>query len=406
MASAYLAMTANRGEDSDCLYGALTRKNAKRIGWRALKTLNRKFNLGFSFHETDLIATSPTGSNIVFIGLEDKDAAEAVRGEKFKLIVLDECASYGPSFEYTIEEVLEPTLMDLQGTLAMVGTPGAACIGPFYDATEGEKKAGYSRHKWTLLENPFLPHAAAWLEEKKKRKGWSNTNPIYLREYRGLWVRNNSSLIYDFADARNLGNPENPTSLYTVMGVDLGYEDDTAIVVVGFSDDSPNLYVLDSFKKAKLLPAEVARLVEDFIARYKPVSIVADTGGLGKAIVEEMRVRYALPVRAAEKRNKYEYIELINSDFKEGRIKVAPNLRSLREELAMLQWDEDRRKIDDRFSDHQADALLYAWRECQHFGFRAREEKKPFGVQSFWDERIKKLEERLQQNESKNWWEK
>jgi hypothetical protein len=401
-----LELGALANPNTSGLYTALTRQSAKRIAWKVFKQHDRQYKLGAKFNNTDLTIEYPNGSDIRLMGINDPDAAEAIRGEKLFGAVLDEAQAYGPHLEYVMEEIITPCLIDLDGWMALIGTPNAACTGPFFAATEQANKE-YSQHHWTLLNNPHIPHASKWLASYRKKKGWSEDNPIYMREWRGIWVRSANSLVYQYAENRNCATVSlDPKDTNYILGVDLGYEDASAIVVIAYSLSSPTLQVVETFKRTKMLPSELAAEVKRFDEKYKPAAIVADTGGLGKAIVEEMRKRYGLTIRAAEKRNKFEYVELINSDFVEGKIKIAPHLKELRDELSLLQWDEDRKKEDSRYENHLCDALLYAWRECGHWGWRAVHDAPKYGTEAWSLQHEKEVEDKLVNAEKLSWWEK
>ena len=283
-----LAINALRRPGTAYLYAGLTRRSAKRIGWKALKKLNQVYRLGIDFNATDLTATFPSGSEIIFIGLDDLDAAESIRGEKFCVILLDESASYGPHLRYIVDEVLTPMLMDEDGALWWMGTPSAACAGPFFDADTKADKSVVPSYHWTVLDNPYIPHAARWLEGYRKKKGWSEDNPVYQREYLGLWMKDDSSMVYRYDADKCRGILSPALEWNYILGVDLGYDDATAIVVVAYSTSSPNLYVVDEFKKTRMIPSAVADKVREFQVRYSPVATVLDTRGDGKAIAEEM----------------------------------------------------------------------------------------------------------------------
>ena len=398
-----LSIQALRCPGTNYLYAGLTRKSAKRVGWKTLKKLNSTYRLNVHFHETDLIATFPNGSELCFIGLDDADAAEALRGEKFRIILLDESASYGNNLKYVVEEVLTPMLMDEDGSLWWMGTPSAACAGPFFDADRNKEIPSYH---WTCLDNPYIPNAAAWLAKYRAKKGWSIDNPIYRREYLGEWLKDSTSLVYKYDSDKCIGELFDGHAWNYIMGVDLGYDDASALVVVAYSDRSPNLYVVDTFKKTRMLPSDVAEKVKEYQAKYSPVATVIDTGGLGKAIAEEMKARHGINLRPAEKKNKREYIELVNSDLYEGRIKITRSALPLREEMSILQWDQDRRHEDTRFENHLCDAFLYAWRESGHWGFRRPEQTVKPGTDAWARTHERELAERLQAEEKKGWWEK
>ena len=404
----YLVETAFKYPESLSAYIGLTRSSAKRLMWMELKRANRKYHIGMSFNNSELICTMPNGSQIVLTGANDEADIDKLRGSAYRLVILDEAASFGPHMETLVEEVLEPALIDHNGVLAMIGTPNAACAGMFFKATT-DPRFGYSNHSWTILENPHIPHADEWLKKRMKQKNWDEEHPVYLREWRGQWIRSDDSLIYKFKDERNLYDhlPEHEHDFDYILGVDLGYEDATAFVIGAYSRDLPHFYVVDCFKQSKMLPSEIAERIGAYSEQYNFTSIVADTGGLGKSIVEEFKQRWALPIRAAEKKNKASYIELMNSDLASGFVRVQADSQLL-EEWRLLQWDEDRKKDDGRFENHLSDACLYAWRESKHFTYSAEVLPPTVGSPEYYKQVEKDLwagkTRDLERSETESWW--
>jgi len=109
-----------------------------------------------------------------------------------------------------------------------------------------------------------------------------------------------------------------------------------------------------------------------------PEAIVADTGGAGaKILIETINARYGLGIIPAEKKDKQAFIELVNSDFHAGHIKIQAGT-DLAHELGGLQWDLSRnsklilartgRLVEDpNCPNHLTDALLYLYRYSYHF---------------------------------------
>ena len=361
----YMLEVAHKYSNSLIPYIALTRSVAKRLMWGALKRANTQYHIGMKFNNNELIATLKNGSQISLNGANDEADIDKLRGSAYPLVVIDEAASYGPFLPELVEDVLEPALIDYSGTLLMTGTPNARCHGHFFNATT-DPKSGYSVHKWTIRENPYIPHAGDYLDKKLIQKGWGGDNPVYLREWCGKWIRSDDSLVYRYSDKNRVTEEDIPDGLDYILGVDLGFTDATAFVVWGFSSDSPNAYLVEGVKQSRLITSEIAEIIEDMHYKYNFTSMVCDTGGLGKSMVEEMRRRYGLPLKAAEKRNKFSYIEYFNDGLRTGRIKVLGD-SDIFDEWDLLQWNENRNKEDDRFENHLSDASLYGWRECRHF---------------------------------------
>lgn len=375
-AAAYLILESLKYSESLNVYVALSRKAARRILWPILKRFNKQYKIGATTNELELEMTFPNGSQIWLTGATDSSDIDKLRGNAYRLVVVDECASFGVFFGTMIEDVIEPALADYDGTLALIGTPGAACAGFFYNATTGAMP-GWSNHEWTLLDNPLFPRwtgkknwqalALRWLRDMRDEKGWPETYPTYQREWLAKWIVDEAGLVYKYSPERNLyeGAPVG-AEWVRILGVDLGTDDPTAFAVLSYSRTDRTAYLLEDYAKSQMSIDDIATKIRYYQQKYHCTRIVMDTAGLGKAIALEIRRRFSLAIEPAEKKEKLAYIELFNSDLLLGRFKAYKDSGWV-DEAAILQWDEDRKKEDSKFSNHRTDAVLYAWRECQHY---------------------------------------
>ena len=355
-------------------YITLSMKNARRILWATLHELDLKFGLNLEFRANDLTATLSNGSQIILAGATDYEEIQKLRGPKYGAVILDEVQSMKASVCRTlVVDILEPATMDLDGTLCAFFTPSASAAGYAYDIDHVDD--AWERHHWTMLHNIHLPRAGDWLAQRKSENHWTDDTPVFRREYLGEWIHDQETLVYGFNPERNLCEPSPDSNLESfVLGIDLGFVDASAFVILGFSEDSPDVYVVHSEKTSGLTTEDIARKIHILVDRFDPVRVVADSGGLGKMIVEELNKRYELNVWPAEKSKKLDHITLINSDFQTGRLLIeeSPSTEPLRDELTLLEWNlaekEKGRFIErDDLENHCSDAMLYGWRECMHY---------------------------------------
>lgn len=404
-----LLMSAMDPVQADVAYIGLTLGTAKRLMFRPLQRLNDTHSLGFEFNKADLTATAPNGNMIYMCGANTEEDTEKLRGPKLKKVALDESASFRVHLRYLIEEVLEPALIDTDGTLELIGTPSANPTENYFHKATTEASEGFSVHRWTILDNPFIPHAGEWLKKYRARKNWEESHPIYRREWLGEWTMDGDSLVYKYRREKNHYDLLPGHKLMNVMGVDLGFDDAFTICVIGFSEQTRSCYVVHQFKKSGLLPAQMAEEIQRAREAFKPISIVADHGGLGKAICMEFQSRYHIPLKPAEKSQKMAYIELLNGDLLSGMLKIQDGT-PLVNEMKTLQWDPDRPgKEDERSSNDLCDSALYAWREAKHYlGEEAMPEPEKDSTQ-YWNAVAKKMEEKEMEDfankQEKPWWE-
>lgn len=233
--------------------------------------------------------------------------------------------------------------------------------GYFYEITTGDgSRKSWPTHRWNVLDNPFLPHAAQWLEEKRVDSGLDPTSPSYIREWLGQWCRDIDSLCYPYDHDRNgvWGTLDTvSTERRYVLGVDLGVVDSTAFVLGAYDKSCPDLHLLEAWSKSGLSPSGAAVKVLEYRHRFPGIRVVADTGGIGRAFTEEWAQRHGIQAEAAVKADVRGQIWTMAGMLRSGVIKVhLPGCSSLVAEWQQLPWDEDRSGHDPAYPDHESDA--------------------------------------------------
>lgn len=360
--------------------------------WKSLLEFDELYKLGIKFHHTLKTATLPTKATIQLMGADTIEAADKGRGGKYPLVIVDEIGTYRPRVaEYLLQDVVEPATMDYNGAVVLAGTPPAFYTDEdiFYRACR--PGSGWSHHHWTALDNPHIPrelgpsltdeerlaYRMEWLAGIRERNGWTEATPKYRREYMGEWASEDGDMVFRWDSGRNLcPTSPNLSGAMFVLGIDVGHNDPCAFVVLAVCPGDSHIYVIESYQETGLIPSAVAARVARLQARYTFTSIVVDTGGLGKGYAEEMKQRYHIPVRAAQKRQKAAYIEYLNGDLSNGTIQaVQAANRELIADVQRLPWNDDHTDAHSGYPDHLPDALLYAYREMRGFthGLGARD---------------------------------
>jgi phage terminase large subunit len=365
VAAIKLLQCAARIPNSTALYLALTQRYAKVIMWRKLKQICTQYKLKVEFKESELICLLPNNSRIVLYGADKENLMDTLLGDAYCTVVIDEAQSFGTHLQDMIDEVLEPATLDFDGDIALIGTPGPTCNGIFYDAAVGSADY-YSRHKWSLMDNYHLHNAKTWLEDLKQRRQWTEDNATYRRQYLGEWVIDLSALVYKFNVNKNLYHELPEVHFNYIIGLDYGWNDATAFCVLAYSEKWPHAYIVDCYGRSSMTPSMIAVELEKLMKKYSPERIIADTGGLGKSITEEMRLRYGLPIQAAEKTEKMTAIDMINCDFVDSRLFVNAKLKNLHMQYEALTWD-DKHKEDPGLPNDLCDCCLYAHRFSRHY---------------------------------------
>jgi hypothetical protein len=312
------------------------------------------------------------GAILYLLGAHDWDDLDKARGlERVRRAYVDECGTQKPAnLEYLVNDVLDPALGDTDGELTLSGTPGRALMGYWYEVTNG-MRPGWSTHRWTIADNPHLPGAerlARILAENK----WAEDNPIYLREWLGRWVRDESALVFAFDPRRNVipQRPELGKGWTTVLAIDFGIVHSVAWVILAFGPYGRTVYVLHSESKAGLSVTETAEKTQEIIATWQPDEIVGDLGGMGKAFGVEFAKHWGITVIPADKRDKRTALEYTSDALRTGQLLSHEDNEGLHRELDSLQWDDRHEDIADGQDDHEAEALVYGYRRCPAYANR------------------------------------
>ena len=411
---------------------------------------NDRYGLGLKWNNSRYSWQHENGSRGHLAGAETVADIERIRGAlaEADIAIVDECKSFAPDLlAQLIRDVLLPGLLTRDGVLVLGGTPGSIPVGMFYEATSAlcrtetacdtckkthptcipvgleddplyacfdpESRAALWRlHSWELRDNEASPGAWKRALADKMRAMWSDDHPAWRREYLGEWVTDASDLVYAYANHKHrddfvtwvpVRTKQNPAGLPLdlgpwrfVLGIDLGFVDDSALVLAAYSETMRQMRVVYDFKAPGMTIDAFFDKVFEIIDTYgRPDAIVADTAGGGsKMLIETLNQRYGLGVEAAKKSEKADHIELVNSDFSLGNIKLIPG-SDLAHELCGLQWDlsRDSKTIlartgrlheDPACPNHLCDALLYLYRYSYHFWSQAPERGVDPGTPDWW----------------------
>ena len=385
--AAWLLDGAERKPGETCAYIALSQKQARRILWQTLRRVTGRHQIPITFHEQTLMATLENGSRIWITGCDNQGQADDFRGDRYYRVAIDEAGSFPDWLAYLVNDALNPALMDLDGELAMVGTPGLVPVGFFYERSAGEHP--WPTHHWTSLDNPYVP-GEKYLNEQRGENGWDTNHPTYVREYLGQWVRDDEARIYPFEPSRNTGTapPLGERGWLRVLSVDLGYDDPCAFTLSVSLQGHPEVYFERAWTERKLTPAHISGKIQQLRAEQKIHRIVIDEGGLGKSISEGFR-NDGIPCEPAEKSKKLAAIHEVRGALLAGTLRIDPqSCRGLRDEWLTVPWNEKRDDHHESFRDDLCDSALYGWRA--HRSFYRPEHEAPAVGSPEWHEAERK----------------
>lgn len=375
------------------LYITLSKTSARNIIWSDLVKMVMEHDIDVKFNHHEMVATFWNGSKVLIGGAKDTQEIEKYRGIKAQLVVLDEAQSFKPFIKELIQDILEPALGDYQGKMMVTGTPNPTCKGFFHDASnlkKGFEKWG-SFH-WTLKENvkfPAFVDGTVTYEELIQNiledRGVTRDDSAFRREYLGEWAQDNDALVYNCPEEGRVCDKEDGHDWDYILAYDTGFRDDDAFAVVGYSKTCKTAYLVESLSIEKKFDedgkvidrgfSEAMDVIRDLNDVYRFKEIIFDPTEAGLKTATEIRRRYGINMKSAEKGNKQATIAFLNDDLRTGRLKVIePCCKDLLQQWDNLTWDyraDGSRAIGTKIGsvkmDHAADAALYAWRASRHY---------------------------------------
>lgn len=377
---------------SQSIYLALTEESAFDIMWPVLEDINDKYKLNCTLVESKRTMYHPNGSSLKLYGADMKNFIKRLKGRKSPAIAVDEAQDFGTHLEELVNVVLNPMIADYSGSwLALTGTPGPIPAGYFFEVTH-KKRFGYNVHKWTLLENPYMPDPQAFIDDLIKKNEWTEDHPTLKREWRNQWELDPHSLWIRYTKDKNDYDelPKHVKKWNYILGVDIGFRDADAIAVLAWSEEVKQTYLVEEILTTKQDITSLVQQVEQTRKRYNAYKVVIDQGGLGLKIAEEMRRRHGVPVEPADKKQKSENVAVLNDELRLGNFKAKADSTFAQESyLIQIDWlksTPDRIVLKKDVHSDIIDAVLYAHKESYAFTHTPEKLGPKPGTKEWYDE--------------------
>ena len=284
------------------------------------------------------------------IALRGWEAVETLRGQQFDFIIMDEVASMREFWLHWFE-VVRPTLTDTKGEALFISTPKG--FNHFYDLYNQEARdLDFKSFHFTSYDNPHIPK-----EEIDKAKT-EIPEDRFAQEYMADF-RKTTGLVYkEFDRAKHLFNEleEVPNKVERFIGIDWGYTNPTAAVIIDRDRDS-NFWVVGEYYHTGKTTQEVIEYLKTMGANcYYPDPAEPDR-------LEECR-RAGMNVREVSK-DVTKGIDAVRTLMKNGKLKIwrgCPNLIGELETYTYKGKTPDRNAPEEpiKENDHALDALRYA----------------------------------------------
>lgn len=416
----YICKVAYDSPGCNILYLGLSKQTAMNVLWKdILKPILQHFNIKVNYTREKI--TFPNGSVLFAQGINANDKEmDKVLGTKYALCLIDEAQGHYIDTRTLIKQSLSATVQDLFGTIVMTGTPTDDTKTYFYEVTkqQGEREPGWSVHEWNTFDNIAIQSDGYSQAEKARIQinEFKLTNPnieddyIFQQQYLGKWVISTTAKMYRFNKDRNLITDTGVllTLLQDkkwrfILGVDFGWTDASALTVIAYHLNDPNIYVIQSEEHTHWTVIDVGNRIQDLHKSYHFSQIVGDSAAAQS--LQTIAKHLLLPIKPTNKTGKKrEAISLLNADLITGRIKIDPsNNEELINELSNLIWDpkalaNGEYKEQQGAKDHCCDSFLYSYNATKHY--RAQDELPNKLDMNLKEDRIAMIDQQDKQDKS------
>ena len=197
------------------LYLALTGGQARDQMWEPIwKPLCAKWRLceESDHNETRMVTTFPNGSVVRFRGTDDIRNVKKELGAGLDEACVDEAQDQPDELLRDLcIRILNNAMMDRRGTLIVSGVVPEIESGYFMELYQRSK---WSKHNWSQMDNPHMPHARAELDEYlDKNPGLTIDSPVVQRERFGKFIYDAKATAYGYTPDVNGYEPVAPTWL-------------------------------------------------------------------------------------------------------------------------------------------------------------------------------------------------
>ena len=245
-------------------------------------------------------------------GIHSADNEDSVRGENFKLVILDEAARIS---ETAWTSAIQPTLADLGGDAILISTPRGRNW--FWQEYQRGINDGVYQMSWTA---PSRANPNRRIQEAAERAKGRVNELTYRQEWLGEFVDAEGYVFRRVQEAAILEPREYQQGRNYIAGVDVASSVDYTVVSV-FDTESREMVYLDRFNRVDY-PVLIDRL-EAIYRRYSLTSMVVESNSIGRPVIDELVSRgLAIIPFTTTSATKQGIIQQLQAAFENAQVKI------------------------------------------------------------------------------------
>jgi hypothetical protein len=305
---------------------SLIRRNAKKHWWTGINSTLHALGWRPKVWEGDMILRLENGSHIQALGIDDVADVKKLQGDFSNLVIGDEAHLPNDHVQTEFYKAAAPMLDDYGGAFDWLGLPPQIEPTEFSRALDNPEWRTYN---WHSLDHDYpepRDKKRARIEQELKRRGLTWDSPEAQRIYLGKRARDPNVTAYEYQAGRNDYAPssvdfDKPGWSHSV-GLDFGYQDRDAVVVLAWRMDDPQqrAYVRFAWQRNHLSTDSLADVVLLVGLVYHPITWTFDHGGhgavkVGETLAERLRIEMNTKPPDVEVS-----VGMVNDDLRTGRL--------------------------------------------------------------------------------------
>ena len=300
-------------------------KNGRSL-WRWAQSIAAPMRRYFDISKAERTISTHRGG---FFGIYSADNADAIRGEWFHLVVIDEAARVDEA-DWT--DAIQPTLADADGDAILISTPKGRNW--FWDEWQrGRVGDGSLIKSWraptSANPNPRIQRAAQLAADRVPRT-------TYEQEWLALFVEDGLTL-FTIADVDRAAQAASvPSGNEYITAVDIGRRRDATVINTFEISERP--YRRVAFDRLERVPYPIIQqAIADRYHRY-PGALWVESNGPGDPVIENLDVPAEPFVTTAK--SKVQALQSLQLLFEQNAIRAQWDARE-RRALIGCSWDEN-----------------------------------------------------------------
>lgn len=299
----------------------------------------------------DKVIELSNGSTIRMGSLSTVDSAV---GRSYDLIIFDEAALENNG-ESAFNVSLRPTLDRPGSKTIFISTPRGKnnWFSRFWDRGFDENYPEWISLQADYLENERMTEAD--VAEARRSMSKAEFDQEYLASFNTF-----EGQIYKF-DPANVREFEHSDGVEYIAGLDPGYRDPTALVIIAYDHKTDTFHVVDEYQEAEATTSKHADAILELFQKHGVESAFIDSAAAQFA--GDLAYTYNIATIKAKKQV-LEGIAYVQTVIDQNRLFVSPHCKHTLLMLDQYQWDKNanlqREKPMHDITSHMADALRYA----------------------------------------------